>query len=212
MATTDVHEQLAFEIPSDPTRTRLGELTLHATGELVAKDGTATNGEKSTGFAEVYTVTDDVDGSLNHTIHDTHWANGTRDVQVVRRNGSHEIYDHLVGRLRLTVCGAGSGGGYIALKQARVKNKPRATLSAATIEDLYRGCGMSIVDVLSQHGADEVMTWGELFPGARGPRNLLVATSANEPALFPVVAFVLTRIAPLRRHFNLGVQDLEMAA
>jgi hypothetical protein len=178
---------------------------------LVAKDGTATNGEKSTGFAEVYTVTDDVDGSLNHTIHDTHWANGTRDVQVVRRNGSHEIYDHLVGRLRLTVTKLETCS-YIALKQARVRNRPRATLCAATIEDLERGCGMSIADVLSQHGVEEVMTWGELFPGARGPRSLLVATSTTEPALFPVVAFALTRIAPLRRHFNLGVQDLGVAA
>ena len=158
-------------------------------------DGQTVSGASGAGRGRLFEVTDD--DQLRLTIRDTTWDNGERDVVACERHGSPQRFDTLVERLRLQVVEGPEH--YVELRQVRLKPNGRGNLFAPDEAGLDAGAGLAVADELMCHGASIVGTRAELVGddgrhrtrhGVRFPRNA---------ETLPVVAYVLTRVAPVAR-------------
>ncbi len=101
---------------SPPDGVQLGIYQLLRTGTPTPFEAETAGGVQETGVALAFSLLG-TDGA-HLAIHDTRWSNGERDVRVVQRHGTPELYDSVVGRLRLTVSPAGMELA-VDLRQAR---------------------------------------------------------------------------------------------
>jgi hypothetical protein len=172
---------------------QLGPFSLAALDGEQMVDGETVSGVQSEGTARSYELTGA--GGLRLRIQEVRWLNGERDVVAAERYDSPETFDTLIGRLRLAVL-MRAGGYYVELQQARRRGK-RAQTFKADLAELDETAGVDCRGALIGAGATAVGTrealWGE--DGRR--RGFLVATFADQDAPVPVVAYVLTRVAPI---------------
>lgn len=107
-----------------------------------------------------------------------------------------ERFDTLIERLRLTVLSR--GGRYVELRQARLRPNGRAGLFDADLATLDGGAGVAVEETLLANGAQTVGTREELLGDAERTRARVGARIAREGEdRLPVVAYVLTRVAPV---------------
>jgi hypothetical protein len=136
-----------------------------------------------------------LDDSMLLTVRDTRWSNGERDIVACSRNESPERYDTLVARMRLVVLE--SRGLYADLRQARVRPNRHANLFVTDIEELNRGSGVDVSATLANHGASEVGTREALLDDPGPARGRICVRFPEDAILVPLIAYVLTRIAPV---------------
>ena len=86
---------------SSPDGVQLGVYQLLRTDPPTPYEGETVAGVQDTGMALPFSLI--APDSVHLTIHDIRWSNGERDVRVIRRHGTPELYDSVVGRLRLAV-------------------------------------------------------------------------------------------------------------
>lgn len=132
---------------------------------------------------------------LHLGVRDISWENGERDIVTFARHSSPQIYDTLVERLRLSVLVR--GGVYVELRQARVRANGHAGLFDASLAALSRGAGVDVPGILRQFGATAVGTRSEILGDTGRSRHRIGACLAAGPGSSPLVAYVLTRIAPV---------------
>lgn len=173
----------------------LGQLLVEETGETRPMRGeTAARVDGMKGTGRIFTVSGP-DG-LNLEVTDVTWQNKGRDVRVLARRGSPEIYDILRERLRLGVLGH-KDKLYVELSQARLKEPRWANVFKASVGDLKRGAGIDVKEKLLEVGATLVTT-REVALNDGSPRGGYLCAVFDESAtLVPVAAFALTRIAPI---------------
>jgi hypothetical protein len=172
-----------------------GDLVLQATDEVRAIQGeTAGRVPNRRGDARIFDVRREP--GLSFEVGDITWDNGERDVRVVSRHDSPELYDVLKERLRLGVLRHGDRS-YVELSQARLRDGRWANLYKAGLDELSRGAGADVKERLLELGAHLVDTRQVAF-NERGPRQGYVCALFGESArLVPVASFLMARIAPI---------------
>lgn len=173
---------------------QLGIYRLLRTGGPTRDEGETTRGMPDTGMALEFSVIGAND--IHLTLHDTRWSNGERDVRVVRRHGTPELYDEIVGRLRLEVRPSGLEL-VVDLRQARPGRRgDRPQLHNASLIQLDTGAGTSVTDALRRLGG-RVGTKAELLERIGKTRENLCCVFDPGAELLPAAVFVLTRVAPV---------------
>ena len=172
----------------------IGDLTLRSLGRRLSIEGQTVEGHDATGIAHLYEVSGP---GLRLTIRDATWDNGERDVVASDRHDSPQRFDTLVERLRLAVLDR--GGPYVELRQARLRANGRAGLFDADRDALDEGAGLSVADLLLEHGARDVGTRAEVLGDDGRARNRFGARLAASTDAVPVIAYVVTRVAPVAR-------------
>ena len=173
---------------------RVGDFTIRSTGRQRIT-GESIDSYQGAAEAECYEVRGP--GGVDLVIRDARWESGERDVAVLDRGTCPQHLDRLRNGLRLQV--ARHGQFYVELRQARLKEGGWSNLFAATEHELDAGAGTRAFDALYAAGAQAVGT-REILLGDQGrTRSRLGATFREEADAVPVVAYVLTRVAPLAR-------------
>jgi hypothetical protein len=88
---------------------------------------------------------------------------------------------------------------YAELRQVRLKPNGRGNLFAASEPELDDGAGVSLVRELQRHGALLVGTREELLGDEGRSRNRWGVRFPADGQIVPVLAYVCTRIEPVRR-------------
>ena len=177
---------------------KVGGYTITHSGTEGGVRGTTIKGFDSIARRVLFDVTNPTI-NLQMTVQDSHWANGERDIVAIERHETPERFDGLKNRLRIGInrCADGHDGWFIELRQAQLNEPDRPKCKQADLRALTSGAGVDVADALLTCGADIVGPRSELY-GTEGPRKNIVAAHCNEsPELVPVVAYVLTRIAPI---------------
>ena len=174
----------------------LGPLAVRELSGTIQVEGETTSGAEGIGRAVLYEVAGAAD-RLRLTVRDTRWQTGERDVVTCERNASPPRFDTLVGRLRLDV--AHHGQPYVELRQARLRANGRAGLFVPDLGELDSGAGIDVRATLLAHGASAVGTRAELLGDEGRTRTRFGALFPEEAELVPVVAYTLTRVAPVAR-------------
>lgn len=175
---------------------RFEELVVTPLGTTEPRFGPTLTGAETSGRATLYDVTGP--HGLHLRIADTSWSNGERDVRVEERYDSPQTFDQLVGRVRLGVYRAAELL-WVELRQARMKVPNRCTLHHATAAELDAGAGVVVRAALLECGATEVGMREDVFGDSSRKRRFMCATFQEKATTVPVVAFVLTRVAPVMR-------------
>jgi CheY-like chemotaxis protein len=150
----------------------------------------------------------------------TTWETGERDIRTAYKvNGPAALRRLQGGRLRLPIMPIDNEGSdqkkldYVILRQARVKidtTDKWSNLFKAGWEDLDDGSRLDSIEILKQAKTLHLGTKQELLGVNDRSRLFLCAIFERNNELFPVVAFVLTRVLPLineypaskRNHFG----------
>lgn len=88
---------------------------------------------------------------------------------------------------------------YVELRQVRLKPNGRGNLFAPDEAGLDAGAGIGVAEELRRYGAAAVGTRAELLGDAGRHRARLGARLPCGAEMVPVVAYVLTRVAPVAR-------------
>jgi hypothetical protein len=185
---------------TDPVRVGAFEIFALA-GSPVGVEGSTVAGVASTGHGALYSVTDRHE--LHLTVRDTTWANGERDVVACERHDSPQRFDTLIERLRLGISPR-DGDLYVELRHVRLKPNGRGNLFAPDEAMLDDGAGLSVRGELERFGATRVGSREELLGDTGRSRSRLGATFGRDAVLVPLVAYVLTRVAPTARRVTTG--------
>ena len=171
-------------------RTRIGTVDVEDTGVEERIRGGTPAGESSEGPRRRFKVTDN-DG-LVLQLADTRWANGERDVRVLKSQGPLQIVQNLTpDHFRLSIRMDDNRTSSAALQQARVKLNTQqldAGLFPATAEQLNQGSGIDVDTTLRGHGADSTEV--------HGTRTRVVFPSGD--VIIPALVFVASRVLPLK--------------
>ncbi len=154
--------------------------------------GQDVEGVETSGVASVWRVTGPE--GLKVLVRVAKWDSGARDVALTDRLEAPKRFDRLASGLRLGVT-----DGRLELRQARLKANDWSNLFAATPEQLAEGAGVDVLAALREAGARAVGTREELWADDSRRRRFLAAECSVDDELVPVVAYVLTRVAPLHR-------------
>lgn len=173
---------------------QLGDFEVRATGETRNLEGETATGARSRGRAVVYRVTGP--GGIGLDVSDVRWANGDRDVRVLGRHVSPQVFDRLRQGLRLGVHRHRQLL-FVELGQARLKDEDWSNIFQADSQELAEGAGVDVRAVLLDLGAGRVDTREHGLSDRGHRRNWLCAVFGEADHLVPVAAYVLTRIAPL---------------
>jgi hypothetical protein len=133
---------------------------------------------------------------LDLEVADVTWTNGHRDVRVVSRRGSPEIFDRLHERLRLGVH-RHKDVLYVTLDQARIKDYRWANTYKASLGQLSRGAGTDVKEALLGLGARLVVTRAVGLGDRSTHAGKFCAIFEESTDLVAVAAFAMTRIAPI---------------
>lgn len=185
-------------VAPDAFAMRVGEFMLQRLPGRHNIDGQSISGRACAGRAVLYEVSSN-DG-LRLTLRDVIWETGERDVAVWNRHNAPSRYDRLRQGLRLQV--ERNGDFHLELRQARLKTGEWSNLFSADKPALDTAAGADVGCLLKAAGATAVATREELF-GDTGPaRRRLRAVFPQGAEDVPAVAYVLTRIAPLKRRLK----------
>ena len=185
-----------------------GDLKIRLTGKIKKIDkGQTINGVSCLGTQKIYQVhKDGVKLDLGYTT----WANGERDLRTAYRVKGPVALRRLERGLRLQInppgnFGTGQNFDYVILKQARIKNgtfNKWSTLCKANRKSLDKGSGLKAFNILESAGALYLGTKEELFGAKDRNRSFLCAKFNKNDELFPIVAFVVTRVLPLINQYT----------
>ena len=183
---------------SDPIRmgagaVQLGLLAVRALERVVRVEGETTSAAP-TGSAARCSTSRWRSGLFGLTVRDTRWQTGERDVVTCERHDSPERFDTLVGRLRLDV--AHHGQPYVELHRHGCARTVAPGLFVPDLGELDGGCGVDVRATLLAHGAIAVGMREELLGEGR-TRTRFGALFPEEAELVPMVAYTLTRVAPV---------------
>ena len=170
-----------------------GPLALRSLGRTIRVEGETTSGAEGTGSAALYELTGP--HGLRLTVRDARWLTGERDVVTCERHDSPPRFDTLVERLRLSV--ADHGESYVELRQARLRANGRAGLFVPDRGQLDAGAGCDVSATLLRHGASAVGTRAELLYDDGRHRDRYGVLFPDAAELVPVIAYALTRVAPV---------------
>lgn len=179
-------------------------LTIRKTREVkdISNGQTATK-NWSSGTYHIY----EVDGVENCKLKVAyaHWDNGEVDIRVDEvLRGSRAVRRLETGGLRLGIFSAGPDRLSVELRQARVDiSSPNlwSTLRNATWEQLDEGSGLDAFGILSDAGAVELGTKEEVLNDRGKTRNRLCTVFRQDDEMFPILAFIITRVLPLLREY-----------
>jgi hypothetical protein len=172
----------------------VGAFTVRPLDRLVKLSGETPSGIDASGMSRLVELVGPY--GLRLTIRDTNWASGERDVVATERHDSPERFDTLIERLRLSVLDR--RGPYVELRQARLRPNGRAGLFDADLPTLNAGAGLDVEQSLISHGALEIGTRERLLGDVERTRKRLGARIApSGEDWVPIVAYVLTRVAPV---------------
>jgi hypothetical protein len=172
---------------------QVGSFSLGDASAPAVSEGRTASGADCSGTARAYELTGP-DG-LHLTVRDTTWSNGERDVAASERHESPECFDTLIGRLRLSVQ-SHANAQYVELQQAR-RRGTRAQTFRADLGELDSAAGVDCATVLRHAGAFAVGTRAQLLDDDGRRREYVVASFLQGHDLVPVIAYVLTRVAPI---------------
>jgi hypothetical protein len=130
-------------------------------------------------------------------------ANGERWVEARDIETPWAMLLRIDGRLRLTIETVQPGIAACALRLARPKADGWSNLGDASLSELTRASGTPIGLELRRAGARDVGSRSAVLDETGRSRNRLIATFDDENEAVPVLAFVLTRVAPLVREARL---------
>jgi hypothetical protein len=176
-------------------QTELGPFVLEAASEPKPVEGTTPAGYDVEGTAAFHHLRGPADLFL--TIRDTRWSNGERDLVACARHASPERFDTLVERLHLAVLR--SPDFYVDLRQARIRTNGRAGLFNASLEELNAGADLDVHAILRKAGATHMGTRGAVLGDCGRTRARYTARFDDHSCAVPLVAYVLTRVAPVAR-------------
>jgi hypothetical protein len=152
------------------------------------------------GEAHVYQATVHSDAKLE--IADITWKTGERDVRCLKcSRGTPEALQRLRRGLRLSVKHFDKDTLWVELRRARIdlnQGDDWSKLYKATIEELSKGAGVSVRQILERFGA-EVDRREQLLGDTNRRRLYLCATFPANCDHLPAICYVLTRILPLAR-------------
>ena len=166
-----------------------GAFVIRLQDEDVPASGQDATGTATDGRSRVFEVTGPDD--LRLLVRDTTWDTGERDLAVHDRCDAPQRFDRLVSGSRLTV-----QPGLVELRQARMKPGGWSNLFKADLAELDDGAGTDVATALRDAGATDVGTREEVLGDTGRRRSFVVATFADGREV-PVVAYVLTRVAPV---------------
>jgi hypothetical protein len=148
----------------------------------------------------------------------TTWDNGERDIRTAYRvKGPAALRRLEGGRLRLGIRPVNhnqidaKNKLWVQLSQARVRKETLnkwSTLHKASWEELDDGAGLDSFETLEQVGALHLGTKEEVLASTDNKRFYLCAIFDEENELFPVVAFVVTRVLPLINEYTVSKENL----
>lgn len=180
---------------AEPPELEVGEFPLRPLGRSIKLEGETASGAEASGRGDLYELTGPE--GLHLTLRHTRWETGEQDVVACERHQSPERFDTLVERLRLAVLDYGSP--YVELRQGRLRSNGRAGLFNADLAELDAGAGVAVAEALRRHGATEIGTRRELLHDEGRTANRCGALFEEQARLVPVLAYVLTRVAPVAR-------------
>ena len=161
--------------------------------QLIA--GTTLAGMDTTGEQQLF----EVDGprDLHVWIACVVWSNGEREVRRTRRYETPWWQDHLFGRQRLSIEDWGEGYRQIDLDQAYLDGDRTLRIGPVSEYELDARSGACVRCALSAAGATAMGTRQEVLGVCDEDRHGLCATFPRDAIMVPIVAFALTRVAPL---------------
>ena len=205
---------------------RLGGFVIQATGEeSVVDEGATLSKEASSGRGAIFEIKFN-DSVLVQAAH-FHWNNGEEDVRTVWVVEGAQALNRLEGGLRLGIKRVSdsmpaaeraqethhlrtgqdclrSDLRWLELRQARInRQQPNkwSNLYRATLDDLREGAGFDIMEPLERAGGLAVDTKEMLLHAADRTRFALCAIYHVNSSWFPLVAYTVTRIAPLMNNY-----------
>jgi hypothetical protein len=122
--------------------------------------------------------------------------NGERWVECRKIETPSPRLRSLDGRLRLGVSRS-NGRAFCELRQARPKGGAWSNLYKASLADLNAAAGVNVVRELRAVGATALGTRGEVLGDDGQRRSFMCVTFDPNASVVPIIAFVLTRAAPL---------------
>ena len=125
------------------------------------------------------------------------WESGECEVRRTRRYETPWWQDRLLGRQRLAVEAWGDDWMQIELRQARLDRDRSLRLADVGEYELDAKSGACVRCALRLAGATAMGTRQEVLGVGDERRHVLCATFPRDAQLVPVVAFALTRVAPL---------------
>jgi hypothetical protein len=126
-------------------------------------------------------------------------ANGERWVEARDIETTWSTLHRIDGRLRLTIESPRPGLSACALRLARTKPDGWSNLVDATLSELTVEAGTPIGLELRRAGARDIGSRASVLNETGRSRNRLIATFDDDNEAVPILAFVLTRVAPLVR-------------
>ncbi|HWQ25107.1 MAG TPA: hypothetical protein VNK94_13475 [Gaiellaceae bacterium] len=160
--------------------------------EVIKTPGGRENTEGVASTYDVHHPKAQVELRLVSTPHGERWVEA-RNVRSFLR-----YLPRLEGRLRLTIDSQRSFS-TCALRLAAPKGESWANLRDASLAELGEAAGVAVGRELRGVGALEVGTKGAILGETGRTRKRLIATFPDDNEHVPVLAFVLTRLAPLVR-------------
>ena len=178
----------------------LGRLGLRDLGVEVSLRGPTLSGLEARGEQRIYAV--DGDGGLTLCLGHVRWRHGEEEVRVATRPAVPSALAALLDDQRLAVEPWGWGHAHVSLDPLRLERglfeetayvRPQPCSEA----ELDGAAGLSVRPLLLGAGALAVGTRQEVLGECDERRHRLSATFPREAGIVPVLAFVLTRVAPL---------------
>lgn len=138
---------------------------------------------------------------LRLDLRDAFWDTGERDVAVLDRCDAPQRFDRLRSGLRLTVERVDDDLLLVTLRQARLRDDDWSNLFGASMNELNMAAGVDVDETLRRAGAAAVGDRRRLLPQEEVRRTSLCALFPIDADLVPVVAYALTRVAPIQNRF-----------
>jgi hypothetical protein len=187
-----------------------GDLSINRTNNFKGiKKGQTVSGVSCSGEQRIYEVRGD---NIRLDLGYSAWANGEKDIRsAFEVIGPAALRSLEGGRNRLGLRPVnqpqinGENLIWIELSQSRVREdsfNQRSTLRRANWDELDRGAELDSIETLRQAGAIELGTKEEILGSDDKRRFYLCATFEEKNDLFPIVAFVVTRVLPLSNGYS----------
>jgi hypothetical protein len=181
------------------------DLTIRlAESELLIRDSETVSKVRCDGVATLFDVSDDQGTHLQ--VANVSWDTGERDIRAIGKvRGPMPLRRLERGSLRMSVSPLEGGKAWVELSQARIKPHTLnrwSTLKKASKEQLDEGSGIDTLEALYTAGAERIGEKKTLLgeSGRRSTYHCAIFDGSN--VVFPVVAFVLTRVLPLLNEYT----------
>jgi len=179
-----------------------GGFIIRDTNQMRNEEGQTGSKKESCGQQRIYDVTD---RHTHLTIAYCLWQNGEKDIRALDVQGAKAIMRLQHGGLRLGIrqWSKNKTKAWVELRQARIKPAQNmwSNLFNATWQELDAGAKIDTHKILTEAGAIQLGTKADLLEVDDNTRARLCALFPPDNTLFPIVAFVVTRVLPLQLEY-----------